>query len=422
MLLFKKTIQTPTRLLRPLATMSPHAQSDLNPDYVPSAKATIPSRLYAIDDTPQVSSLGAVCKRGVSTKDYPLASNVQKNIPLYDLSQHSSDKRSANALQDEWYEVLANGPGVFVVQNMYTDHEILDETNHAFRQIIEREKSNAKGDHFAAGGKNERIWNSFSKQALQDPASFVKYYSNPWLARVCEAWLGQQYRVTAQTNIVKPGGAAQVSHRDYHLGFQTAEGCSKFPKGMQYASQFLTLQGAVAQSDMPLESGPTRFLPFSQRLDSGFMAYRLPEFDQYFLDNWVSLPLKKGDGVFFNPALHHAAGNNTSNVDRSANLLQISSAFGKPMEQIDAIPIVKLCWPEVQRLYQAEGLSDRVETVISAIGEGYPFPTNLDRRPPAPNGMAPANEQDVLREAIEAEWDTEKVVAALTQMRVDGQP
>lgn len=402
--------------------MSPHAQTEAIVSDHSSRNATIPSRLYALSDTPKVSNLAAVCNRTVSVKDYPLATDVQKNIPIYDLTKHSSDKTSANALQDEWYEILINGPGVFVVQNMYTNHDILDATNIAFRNIIEREKSHAKGDHFAAGGKNERIWNSFSKHGLEDPSSFVHYYSNPWLARVCEAWLGQQYRVTAQTNIVKPGGAAQVSHRDYHLGFQTAEGCSRFPKGIQYASQFLTLQGAVAQSDMPLESGPTRFLPFSQKLSAGYMAYRLPEFDQYFLDNWVSLPLRKGDGVFFNPALHHAAGNNTSGVDRSANLLQISSAFGKPMEQIDAIPILDKCWPEIKKLYEHNGLSDRVNSLIAAIGEGYPFPTNLDNRPPAPNGMAPANEQDVLREAIQFGWDTQKVVATLTQMRLDGQP
>ncbi|KAI5244789.1 PhyH-domain-containing protein [Aureobasidium subglaciale] len=400
--------------------MNPHADNNSDVEHQQS-KTSIPSRLYAIADTPKVSSLAQICETSISRKDYPLTSDVRENIPIYDLSKHDFQKAAADKLQDEWYEILANGPGLFVVQNMYTDQSVLDATNDAFREIIEREKSNTKGDHFGHG-KNERIWNSFSKHGLQDPKSFVQYYSNPWLARVCEAWLGQQYRVTAQTNIVKPGGAAQVSHRDYHLGFQTAEGCSRFPRGMQHASQFLTLQGAVAQSDMPLESGPTRFLPFSQRLASGYMAYRQPEFDQYFNEHWVSLPLKKGDGVFFNPALHHAAGNNTSDVDRSANLLQISSAFGKPMEQIDAIPLVQACWSEVQSLYNSEGLSEHVETAVAAIGEGYPFPTNLDNRPPVPSGMAPTNEQDLLREAIGAGWTTEKVVAALKQMRVDSQP
>lgn len=402
--------------------MAPHALTiDDSTGSTTTSRSHVPSRLYSINDQAPLSRLQKICDRTVSAKDYPLAQALDKNIPVYDLANFSFDNINQIAsLQNEWYEVLLNGPGVFVTKNMYQDHALLDATNSTFRAIIDREKSNARGDHFAPSGKNERIWNSFSKHCLEDPTSFVRYYSNPWLSKIFEAWLGPQYRVTAQTNIVKPGGAAQISHRDYHLGFQTAEGCAKFPKAMQYASQFLTLQGAVAQTDMPLESGPTRFLPFSQTFAEGFMAYRLTEFDQYFAANWVSLPLQKGDGVFFNPALHHAAGTNTLNVDRSANLLQISSAFGKAMESIDAIPLVEKCWPEVQKLYQKFGDSAEVESVVTAIGEGYPFPTNLDNRPPAPNGMAPTSEQDLMREALQSEWSTAELVAGLKKMRADG--
>ena len=39
----------------------------------------------------------------------------------------------------------------------------------------------------------------------------------------CEAWLGPNYQMTAQVNLVHPGGDFQQAHRDYHLGFQTAE-------------------------------------------------------------------------------------------------------------------------------------------------------------------------------------------------------
>lgn len=34
-------------------------------------------------------------------------------------------------------------------------------------------------------------------------------------ALACEAWLGPGYQITAQTNIVKPGGKAQQPHRDF---------------------------------------------------------------------------------------------------------------------------------------------------------------------------------------------------------------
>ena len=40
--------------------------------------------------------------------------------------------------------------------------------------------------------------------------------------------------------------------------------------------------------------------------------------------------------MFFNPALFHAAGaNHTTDVNRMANLLQVSSAFGRAMEAVD---------------------------------------------------------------------------------------
>ena len=98
----------------------------------------------------------------------------------------------------------------------------------------------------------------------------------------------------------------------------------------------LTLQGAVAHSDMPVESGPTLLLPYSQRYEHGYALYRDPEFVDYFAQHAVQLALQKGDGLFFNPALMHAAGENRStNVQRMANLFQISSAFGKAMESVD---------------------------------------------------------------------------------------
>lgn len=41
-------------------------------------------------------------------------------------------------------------------------------------------------------------------------------------------------------------------------------------------------------------------------------------------------------------------------------------------------------------------VSLEVSSLIKAIADGYPFATTLDRRPPAPNGLAPESEQDVL--------------------------
>jgi ectoine hydroxylase-related dioxygenase (phytanoyl-CoA dioxygenase family) len=328
------------------------------------------------------------------------------------------------ALKDELFHILYDGPGVYVMKNFFTDMNTLDAANEAFAAIIARElqeTNGAKGDHFAPASANSRIWNSFSKHCIQDPASFVKYYSNPLFRLVSEAYLGPAYRITTQLNVVKPGGKAQVSHRDYHLGFQTKEDVARWPKPMHDASRLLTLQGAVAHSDMPLESGPTRLLPFSQGFKAGFMAYRQEEFNAYFLENYIALPLKKGDAVFFSPALFHAAGENkTKDFERSANLIQVSSAFGKPMESVDSLPLVEKSWDSLAEKYAEEGMSRELQALVGAIAEGYPFPTNLDRRPPAPGGMAPETEQDLLRRGLNEKWSKDKVIDELAAMRKAG--
>ncbi|KAI9924950.1 hypothetical protein ASPWEDRAFT_682872 [Aspergillus wentii DTO 134E9] len=384
----------------------------------------VPNRLFA-STAPQLDDFKKICSQTTNTSTYPLAASIERNIPIYDAS--ALDVSSPDAVQNEWHHALASGPGVFVLKNMYNTVQydtILASTDAAFQRIIKHEQQitgAVKGDHFAAGGRNNRIWNSFSKHALDDPASFVEYYSNPWLRLVSETWLGPAYRVTAQVNIVKPGGAAQDSHRDYHLGFQVEDSCSKFPAAMQIASQYLTLQGAVAHSDMPLASGPTRFLPFSQTYPPGYLAYRREEFRAYFQENYVALPLSLGDGVFFNPALFHAAGANETALEddfhRKANLLQISSAFGKPMETVETVPLINACWDVMRERYRtAGGLDGGLGDFVKAVAEGYPFPTNLDRRPPAPSGMAPESEQEIVMRGLEGGWERERVVEELERM------
>ncbi|KZM28447.1 uncharacterized protein EKO05_0009884 [Ascochyta rabiei] len=382
----------------------------------------IESRIFRTSKPPSLEEFKKLTTESV-TINYPLASDTINSIPIYKLPDYASlSVEQLSALQDEWYHILLHGPGVFATKHLFTNLGLIDKVNNVYSTIIEQEaqRSGKKGDHFATSGSNSRIWNSFSKHCLADPSSFVEYYSNPWLPLICSAWLGPHHRLTAQVNIVRPGGSAQISHRDYHIGFQSAASCEKFPKALQIASQFLTLQGAVAHSDMPLESGPTRLLPFSQRFEAGYMAYRLKAFQDFFLEKYVSVALDKGDGLFFNPALFHAAGANTSaDIQRSANLLQISSAFGKPMEMIDTLPLVQRTWDDLQDRYQNEGLSAEVRAFLGSVAEGYPFPTNLDRRVPETAGMAPKSEQDVLLQGLKEEWDREAVLSELRKLAED---
>ncbi|KAE8365215.1 hypothetical protein BDV27DRAFT_171794 [Aspergillus caelatus] len=392
----------------------------------------VPSRLFH-PETPNLEDFKKICSQTTTKSTYPLAASVDQNIPIYDartLDLHNTDL--ATTLQDEWYHILSTGPGIFVLKRMYNPAQYADTlntTNKAFTSIITRERASAttKGDHFAASGKNDRIWNSFSKHALEDPTSFINYYSNPWLRLVSETWLGPAYRVTAQVNVVKPGGAAQDSHRDYHLGFQDLHTCAAYPRNIQLASQHLTLQGAVAHSDMPLQSGPTRFLPFSQTYEPGYLAWRKEDFRAFFQERYVALPLEFGDGLFFNPAVFHAAGANETEpgpdggFHRKANLLQISSGLGKAMESIDSVPIVEKCWGTLVKRVQGAGgqLDGELENFVRAVADGYPFPTNLDKRPPAPNGMAPESEQEIIVRGLKEGWGTERAVEELRRMKAD---
>jgi len=270
--------------------------------------------------------------------------------------------------------VLENGPGVFVIRNLYSE-DVIDQSNVIFEKIVEKE-SGSSNDHFASG-TNTRIWNSFQKVALENADAFINYYSNDLVKIIAESWCGPNSQMTAQVNIVRPGGEMQKPHRDYHLGFQENEVVEKFPISVHRLSNYLTLQGGIAHTDMPLDSGPTIVLPYSQQYDLGYLTWRDLRFGEFFNQYSVQNPMSKGDGIFFNPAIFHAAGSNTTtNFHRIGNLLQISSAFGKTMEHVDYFKIITHIYPY---LLNHKALSKRlIENVLICATDGYAFPTNLD--------------------------------------------
>jgi ectoine hydroxylase-related dioxygenase (phytanoyl-CoA dioxygenase family) len=229
------------------------------------------------------------------------------------------------------------------------------------------------------------------------------------LALAAEARLGPGYQITSQINQVNPGGAAQSVHRDYHLGFLGQEQAARYPAHVHRLSPVLTLQGAVAHCDMPVESGPTLYLPHSQKYEPGYLAWRRPEFVAYFGEHHVQLPLAKGDAVFFNPALFHAAGHNRSaDIRRMANLLQISSAFGRAMETVDREAVSNAVYPVLLRR-RAEGAAEEwLRRVVAACAEGYPFPTDLDLDPPV-DGLAPPSQADTVWRAVTERWAPERL-------------
>lgn len=329
-------------------------------------------------------------------------SEVHQGIVIYDA--HQIDSENWDTIKDELASIFLMGGGIVVIKHFFSDTQIVDSMSHVFNDILASELGFGEGDHFAQAGAtaNGRIWNVFQKSALATPDVFINYYKNPLLKLVSESWLGGNYQVTAQVNIVRPGGRAQQSHRDYHLGFQHADTLSQYPVHAQQMSALLTLQGAIAHSDMPLESGPTKLLPYSQHYSLGYVSCREPIFQQYFEDHCVQLPLSKGDALFFNPAIVHAAGqNDTQDVQRCANLLQISSAFAKPMEAVDLAKVSSALFDNLSVHWQSGTLNElEKDAILTASADGYSFPTNLDTDAPV-GELAPQTMKQLLKSVLD---------------------
>ncbi|MDG9719016.1 phytanoyl-CoA dioxygenase family protein [Streptomyces sp. DH24] len=355
----------------------------------------------------------ALTERATDLAGCPHATSVERNVPVYDSDRVLAADRCA--VQEELVGALTDGPGVVVLRGAFPDPAVVDRATAVFDALIagQRAAGTTAGDHFAKPGANDRVWNALEKTALYDAEVFADYYANDVLALVSEAWLGPGYQMTSQVNVVNPGGVAQAPHRDYHLGFLGDEAAAAYPAHVHRLSPVLTLQGAVAHCDMPVESGPTMYLPHSQKYEPGYLAWRRPEFRAYFETHHVQLPLAKGDAVFFNPALFHAAGTNRSaDVRRTANLLQVSSAFGRAMETVDREAVAAAVYPVLLKRKAAGADARSLDNVIAASAEGYPFPTNLDRDPPV-DGLAPPSQADLVRRALREEWDPRALRAAL---------
>ena len=100
-----------------------------------------------------------------------------------------------------------------------------------------------------------------------------------------------------------------------------------------------------------------------------------------------------------------------------ANLLQVSSAFGRAMESVDRRRVVEAVYPALLARKAAGMPPARVGDVVAASAEGYAFPTNLDRDQPV-SGMSPETQADLVRralgEAISPEELSERLAAQET--------
>jgi hypothetical protein len=95
-----------------------------------------------------------------------------------------------------------------------------------------------------------------------------------------------------------------------------------------------------------------------------------------------------------------------------ANLLQVSSAFGRTLGTVDTERVSEAVYPTL-RARKAAGAPERdLHNVVAAAAEGYPFPTNLDRDKPG-DSLNPESQAQLMRRALENDWDQDTFVAEL---------
>src|SRR5919108_4069861 len=198
----------------------------------------------------RLDDLLAVLAERTDPADYPHATDVVDEVLVYDAAAVLAAPR--DEMRDELVRAFADGPGVVVFRGAFPDRSVVDRATAAFEDLIAEQKAAGAGagDHFAKPGANDRVWNACEKLAVRHPDVFVDYYANEILALAATTWLGPGYQMTSQINVVNPGGTAQVGHRDYHLGFLPTAAIEQYPAHVHLLSPVLTLQGAVAHSDM----------------------------------------------------------------------------------------------------------------------------------------------------------------------------
>jgi ectoine hydroxylase-related dioxygenase (phytanoyl-CoA dioxygenase family) len=164
------------------------------------------------------------------------------------------------------------------------------------------------------------------------------------------------------------------------MSHQPLDKIERFPLITQVTNQLLTLQAAIAHTDMPYSTGPTRFMAYSQQYHKGYLAFKRPEYIDYVKPKMAQLELQRGDAVFFNPATFHQPGVNTTEGERSANLFQVNSAFSRPMETLDRCLMTKSVWPVFKRWHQevtaGSRRSQQLDALIAATCDDYGYPRN----------------------------------------------
>ena len=108
----------------------------------------------------------------------------------------------------------------------------------------------------------------------------------------------------------------------------------------QIIGQLLTLLGVVVDVDMPIDSDPTTLLPFSQLSDVSITGLWI-----FLFEKLCESAVGERRWYLVQPRTFPSCRRKIYHrLNRIANLLQINSAFRKPMETTDTLFLISKCW------------------------------------------------------------------------------
>ena len=266
-------------------------------------------------DRCQLDDLIAIVDAPVDVDEYPRAGRFEFGIPVYDSQTFrvaTEDPDESIGVRAELATALLRGPGIVVISGAVAP-DVVDRATTAFLAMIAEQRASGR-DRRRPLRRARRQRPGLERDARSSPSPTLRRSSTTTPATPSASW-PRRGSVPATRSPRRSTSSIRVDRHRRRTAITTSASSSdavaaQYPAHVHRLSPMLTLQGAVAHCCMPVESGPTMYLPHSQRYELGYLAWRRDDFIEYFHDHHVQLPLEPGDGVFFNPAVFHARGTN----------------------------------------------------------------------------------------------------------------
>ncbi len=90
---------------------------------------------FSLDDGLSLEDFQTSVEIDTATSDYPLATAIESNLPIYDGRVVSPGQYK------EWTKVLSNSPGAFVIKHSWRDLSPIDSATAIFNEIIASERA-----------------------------------------------------------------------------------------------------------------------------------------------------------------------------------------------------------------------------------------------------------------------------------------